>query len=87
MAICKTSKAEQHQRSISECLGNFLKRPWRTSESNQIRNEALEYLLKYHFEWAGDPLDVIETMVGDAVTELMGEEGRQASQKYPTLTE
>ena len=43
--------------------------------------------MKYHFEWASDPLALIETVVGDAVTELMGEEPHEASQKYPTLTE
>ena len=53
----------------------------------QLRNNALEYLLKYYFEWAGDPLDVIETLVGDDVVELMGEEARESSQKFPTLTE
>ena len=52
-----------------------------------MRNEALEYLLKYYFEWASDPLAVIESMVGDAVVELMGDEARDTSQKYPTLTE
>ena len=57
------------------------------AESTQLRNEALEYLLKYYFEWASDPLAVIETMVVDAVVELMGEEARDTSQKYPTLTE
>ena len=87
MAICKTCKADQHRSSISSGLGDFLKRPWRTAESTQLRNEALEYLLRYYFEWASDPLDVIETMVGDAVVELMGEDARHASQKYPTLTE
>ena len=86
VAICKTCKAEQQHRSISDCLGELLKRPWRTGETPQIRNDALEYLLKYHFEWASDPLALIETVVGDAVTELMGDEANTTSQKYPTLT-
>ena len=87
VAVCKTSKADHHHHSISAGLGDLLKRPWRAAESTQLRNEALEYLLKYHFEWAGDPLRVIESMVGDAVVELMGDEARDTSQKYPTLTE
>lgn len=47
----------------------------------------MEYLLRYYFEWAGDPLDVIESLVGDDVVELMGDEAHEASQKFPTLTE
>ena len=87
VAVCKTYTSDQHKRSVSTAVGNLLKRSWRTAESNQLRNEALEYLLKYYFEWAGEPLAVIESMVGDAVVELMGEEARDTSQKYPTLTE
>lgn len=86
VAICKTSKAEHLHCSISNHLGELLKRPWRTGETPQIRNDTLEYLLKYHFDWASDPLALIETVVGDAVTELMGDEANTTSQKYPTLT-
>ena len=87
VSICKTCKADQHRRSVSTCLGDLLKRPWRAAESTQLRSEALEYLLKYYLEWAGDPLDVIENLIGDDVVELMGEEARESSQKFPTLTE
>lgn len=87
VAVCKTCKADQHQKSISDCLGGLVKRPWRVAESTQIRNEALEYLLKYYFGWSSDPMALIELVVGDAVTELMGEEASDSSRTYPTLTE
>ena len=71
---------------IAEVCGGLLKRYWRGGESGQQRNEALEYLLKYHIEWAEDPLAKIECITGDAVTELIGEEPKEESQEYPTLS-
>ncbi len=66
--------------------GALLKRPWRAVESGQQRNEALEYLLKYHVTWSEDSLQLMEEIVGGSVAELMGEEAREESATYPTLT-
>jgi len=71
---------------VAEVCGQLLKRPWREGEGRQQRNEVMEFLLKYHMEWAGDSLAVIEGIVGDAVTELIGEEPVEESQAYPTLS-
>ena len=70
----------------AEVCGGLLKRYWRDGESRQQKNEALECLLKYHIEWAEDPLAKIESITGDAVTELIGEEPKEESQEYPTLS-
>ena len=70
----------------AEVCGRLLQRCWRAGESGQQRNEALECLLKYHMEWAEDPLAKVECIAGDAVTELIGEEPMEESQEYPTLS-
>ena len=54
--------------------------------SNQQRNEGLEYLLKYHVEWSEDPLVVLETIAGEGVTDLLGEDAAEESSLYPTLS-
>lgn len=71
--------------AASAC-GSLLKRPWRCGETGQQRNEALEYLLKYHVTWNEDPLGLMEEIMGGNVVELMGEEAHDASDTYPTLT-
>ena len=57
------------------------------TESKQLCDDALNYLLKYHIEWASEPLLVIETIAGECAVELIGEDAREASQTYSTLTE
>lgn len=64
----------------------MLQRPWKAAESSTIKKEALCFLLKYHIEWASEPLVVVEELVGDASGELIGEDTSEASEKYPTLT-
>lgn len=64
----------------------MLQRPWRVTESRQLRDDALDYLLKYHIEWASQPLDIIETIAGKYAVELIGEDAQETSQVYPTLT-
>lgn len=54
--------------------------------SNQQRSEALEYLLRYHVDWSEDPLEVLETIAGEGVTDLLGEEAAEESSSYPTLS-
>ena len=54
--------------------------------TNQQRSEALEYLLRYHVEWSADPLGVLETIAGDGITELLGEDASEESATYPTLS-
>ena len=66
--------------------GELLQRPWQANESNQLRSNAVTYLLKYHIEWASDCLRVVEILAGDASTELLGEETATESSKYPTLS-
>ena len=54
--------------------------------TNQQRNDALEYLLRYHVEWSHDPLDVLETIAGEGITDLLGEDASDESTTYPTLS-
>ena len=61
-------------------------RPWKAAESTQLKNEAVTFLLKYHIEWAGDSLVVVESLSCDAAVDLIGEEAMESSSKYPTLT-
>ncbi len=56
------------------------------SEATPLKKEALEYLLKYHLEWAREPLVVIEHISGEAVIELIGDNAIEEATKYPTLT-
>lgn len=49
-------------------------------------HEALEWLLHYHVEWSGDTLATVETIIADAMTELLGEEGSDESLLYHTLS-
>ena len=69
-----------------QVCGDLLKRSWRVTEQTALRKEAIEYLLKYHLEWAGEPLVVIEQISGESAVELIGEEPVEASANYPTLT-
>lgn len=71
--------------SSGRVCGSLLQRPWKAAESTQLRRAAVTYLLKHHIEWASDTLKVVETLAGDAATELLGEEALQESSKYPTL--
>ena len=61
----------------------LLKRRWVAVGSNQQRNDALQYLLRYHVEWAPDPLDVLETIAGDGITDLLGKEASDESTLVP----
>ena len=54
--------------------------------TNQQRSEALEYLIRYHVEWSEDPLEALETITGDGITDLLGEEASEESSSYPTLS-
>ena len=46
----------------------------------------MEYLLKFHVQWASDPLVIIELISGEAAVELIGDNAVNESTKYPTLT-
>ena len=54
--------------------------------TNQQRSDALEYLIRYHVEWSEDPLEALETITGDGITDLLGEEASEESSSYPTLS-
>ena len=54
--------------------------------TNQQRSDALEYLLRYHIEWSPDPLEVLENIAGEGITELLGEDTSEESTTYPTLS-
>lgn len=54
--------------------------------TNQQRSDALEYLLRYHIEWSSDPLEVLENIAGEGITELLGEDTSEESTTYPTLS-
>ena len=54
--------------------------------TNQQRSGALEYLIRYHVEWSEDPLEALETIAGDGITDLLGEEASEESSSYPTLS-
>ena len=41
---------------------------------------------RYHIDWSVDPSKTIEEIYGDAVPDLMGEEPKDQSKAYPTLT-
>ena len=82
--MCNNQHSPSHGTAGVCC--NLLKRPWKATESGQQRNEALEYLLRYHLDWNGDTLHLIETIAGDAMVELLGEEPLEESSTYPTLT-
>ena len=71
---------------VGIACGSLLQRPWKAVENTQHKNNALSFLLKYHVEWAADPLEVVETLAGDATVELIGEDAVEVSSKYPTLT-
>ena len=71
---------------LAIACGSLLKRPWRAGESGSQRSEALDYLLRYHLEWADDPLALVESIAGEGVVELMGEEPQEESSAYPTLS-
>ena len=67
------------------CQG-LLQRKWGVIGTNQQRSEALEYLIRYHVEWSEDPLEALETIAGDGITDLLGEEASEESSSYPTLS-
>ena len=64
----------------------MLQRPWKAAENSTLKKEALCFLLKYHIEWASEPLVVVGELVRDASGELIGEDAVEASEKYPTMT-
>ena len=64
----------------------LLQRKWAVVGTNQQRSEALEYLLRYHVEWSPDPLNVLESIAGEGVTDLLGEDASEESTTYPTLS-
>ena len=66
--------------------GDLLRKSWKPNESNSLKKEAVEYLLKYNVQWASDPLVVIELISGEAAVELIGDNAVDVSTKYPTLT-
>lgn len=71
--------------SSGSVCGSLLQRPWKAAESTQLRSSAITYLLKQHIEWSSDSLKVVETLAGEAATELLGEKALQQSNMYPTL--
>ena len=88
--LYSVSKQNQQSHSFSllpaTACGSLLKRPWRVSESGSQRSEALDCLLRYHLEWADAPLDLAESIAGESIAELLGEEPPEESSVYPTLS-
>ena len=64
----------------------LLQRRWPPAGTGHQRTEALECLLRYHIEWSPDPLGVMETVAGEGMVELLGEEASDESSLYPTLS-
>ena len=47
----------------------------------------MRYSNRYHIEWSEDPLNTIESIYGDGgIADFLGEESRNQSQTYPTMT-
>jgi Fanconi anemia group D2 protein len=84
VAIGKTSPS-LHPLISNSCQG-LLQRKWGAMGTNQQRSGALEYLIRYHVEWSEDPLEALETIAGDGITDLLGEEASEESSSYPTLS-
>ena len=43
-------------------------------------------LNRYYIGWSDDPLEIIEDIYGNAIPEMMGEESKDQSTIYPTLS-
>ncbi len=43
-------------------------------------------LSRYYIGWSDEPLEIIEDIYGNAIPEMMGEEPKDQSSIYPTLT-
>lgn len=72
--------------SAAKLCGEILQRKWTLCEQTSVRKEATEYLLKYHLEWATEPLYLIDLICGEAAVELIGDQAVEESTKYPTLS-